>query len=75
MGETDYQKSSRGYEKEPKKDSPGDALVNTTLPMQAVQVQSLVRELRSHMLHGTIKKGKGKRTKIEQQKWKDINLL
>ena len=54
----DYQKSSCGYKKEPKKDSPGDAVVNTTLPLQAVKVQSLERELRSHMLHGTIKKRK-----------------
>ena len=32
----------------------------SVLPLQGVRVQSLVRELRSHMLHGTAKKKKFK---------------
>lgn len=53
-------KSPCGHEKEPDEDSPGEAAVNTTPPMQAMRVQSLVREPRSHMLCGAIKKEKEK---------------
>ena len=34
------------------------------LPMQGVRVQSLVRELRSHMLHGQKNKTKKKKRKL-----------
>ena len=35
---------------------PGSPVVNTVIPLQGVRVQSLVRELRSHMLHNQINK-------------------
>ena len=38
-------------------DSPGGPVVKiTVLPLQRALVRSLVRELRSHMLHGAAKK-------------------
>ena len=36
-------------------DIPGSPVVKTALPLQGVQVQSLVRELGSHRLHGMVK--------------------
>lgn len=53
-------KSPCGHEKEPDEEAPGEAVVNTTPPTQAVRVQSLGREPRSHMLCGAIKKEKEK---------------
>ena len=45
-------------------DFPGGPKVKTsTLPMQAAQVPSLIRELRSHMPCGTAKKKKREREK------------
>ena len=38
------------------RDFPGGPMVKTALPMQGPRVQSLVRELRSHMPHGQRKK-------------------
>ena len=35
---------------------PGSPVVKTAFPLQGVRVQSLVRELRSHMLHNQINK-------------------
>ena len=40
------------------KANPGSLVVKTAHPLQEARVQSLVRELRSHMLHGTAKKKK-----------------
>ena len=40
---------------------PGSLVVKTVRPLQGAQVQSLVRKLRSHMLHGTAKKKKAER--------------
>ena len=39
----------------PPQDTPGCPGVKITLPMEGVWVQSLVRELRSHMLQGEVK--------------------
>ena len=36
-------------------------MIKTALPMQGMQVQSLVEELGSHMLHGAVKKKKKER--------------
>ena len=41
-------------------DFPGCPVVKSAFPLQRMWVQSLVRELRSHMLHGTAKKRGGK---------------
>ena len=44
------------------RDLPGSPVVKTVLPLQGALVQSLVRELRSHMLrYGQLKKKKKKR--------------
>lgn len=40
---------------------PGGALVKTALSLPRVQVQSLIRELRSHKPHGAIRKKKKKK--------------
>ena len=40
---------------------PGGALVKTALSLPRVQVQSLIRELRSHKPHGAIIKKKKKK--------------
>ena len=40
------------------------------LPMQGAQVQSLVGELRSHMLHGSVKKKKIKNDFIKRKREK-----
>ena len=37
---------------------PGGLVVKTVRPLQGAQVQSLVEELTSHMLHGTAKQKK-----------------
>ena len=37
------------------RDFPGGPAVDSTLPLPGVQVQSLVRELRSYILHGMVK--------------------
>ena len=42
------------------RDLPGDSVVKTPLLLQRTWAQSLVRELRSHILHGTVKKKKKK---------------
>ena len=47
---------------------PGGPVVKTVLPMQGAWVQSLVRELRSHMLHSTAKKKKLKKIIIKINK-------
>ena len=39
---------------------PGSPLVRTTLLLQGAQVQSQVRELRSHKSHNTVKEKKSK---------------
>ena len=44
-------------------DFPGSPVFETVLPMQRVLVQSLVGELRSHILWGTAKKRKKERKK------------
>ena len=41
-------------------DFPGEPMIKTILLMQRILVQSLVRELRSHMLKGVAKKKKKK---------------
>ena len=38
-------------------------MVKTVLPLQGLKVQSLVRQLRSHMLHGMAIKGLKKKKK------------
>ena len=43
---------------------PGSPVVKTLLPMQGVRVLSLVGELRSHVLHGTVKKSEKEKKKI-----------
>ena len=43
-------------------------MVKIVLPMQRVQVQFLVRELRTHKLCGTAKKKKGQTNKKTQNK-------
>ena len=36
--------------------SSGDPVVKTVFPMQGAQIQFLIKELRSHMTHGVVKK-------------------
>ena len=46
--------------KNSKRDSPGGPMVKTVFPMEGVRVQTLVKELRSHMSRSTAKKFKNK---------------
>ena len=49
------------------RDFPGTPVVGTLLPLQGVWVQSLVGELRSHMLCGVAKKFKNKnKSRVKQ---------
>ena len=52
------------------RDFPGGPVAKTALPMQGVQVQSLVVELRSHMPRGTARKNKKQKTPLNKQKEK-----
>ena len=58
-------KQKKGKNKESRKsDFLGGPAVKSALPMQGVQVQSLVGELRSHIAHAVAKKKKRKKGKI-----------
>ena len=58
-------KQKKGKNKKGRKsDFLGGPAVQTVLPMQGVQVQSLVGELRSHIAHAVTKKKKKKKGKI-----------
>ena len=46
-------------------DFPGSPVVDSELPIQGARVQSLVRELRSHMLQC----GQGKKKKRKKKTW------
>ena len=53
---------------------PGGALVKTALSLPRVQVQSLIRELRSHKPHGAIRKKKKKEIRRRWRRRKrDLN--
>ena len=56
-------------EANPWRDFPGGLVVKTVHPMQGTWVQSLVRELRSHALHGMAKK------KRRSQSMENIKVL
>ena len=45
-------------------------MVDSALPMQGAWVQSMVRELRSYMLHVAAKKNKTKK-KMEYREWRE----
>ena len=49
-------------------------MVKIVLPMQRVQVQFLVRELRTHMLCNTAKKKKKKKRPNKQKNTKQTNI-
>ena len=52
------------------RDFPGHPVVNTQ-PMYRARDQSLVRELRSHMLHGVAKKKKKVKNKVSEKRRKE----
>ena len=54
---------------------PGGALVKTALSLPRVQVQSLIRELRSHKPHGAIRKKKKRNKKKVEEKEKGLKQL
>ena len=62
-------KQKKGKNKKGRKsDFLGGPAVQTVLPMQGVQVQSLVGELRSHIAHAVTKKKKKKRKNWKEHK-------
>ena len=52
-------------------DLPGSPVVKTVIPLQGASVLSLMREIRSHMLHGSDKKRKEEKFKINTH----LNIL